>query len=208
MTARLTGPIAFLALAALPAALAAAEGTRSCAVDAVEGETARYWESGVWSGVAEGLAIPVEAKIATGPEDRVRIVCDDGVVVTVGAATEVNLEQLAGPAGRDRNVFVQLLEGIVGVLAPARSWGRFEVRTPVAIASVRSTEWLVENMAGEAAVFVRDGRVAVDVRDGGRVTLAAGEGITVAADGAPGEVKTWGAARIERSTAALGFDWR
>ena len=43
---------------------------------------------------------------------------------------------------------------------------------------------------------------------GERFVLAEGDGIIISADGVPGEVKKWGAARIATSTERLGFDWR
>lgn len=199
------GIAAFLAVA--PDAAAGSE-VRSCIVEGVEGGSARYWQDGIWSDLRVSLALSPEAKISTGQETRVKIVCDDRIVITIGAATEVNLEQLAGSAGPHTNVILQLIEGIVGIVAPKRTWRRFDVRTPVAIASVRSTEWLVEHdSAGGAAVFVRAGEVAVRVRDGRRFVLSRGEGISISAAGAAGEIKVWGAGRIAKSTEALGFDW-
>lgn len=199
--------VAALALALTQ--VAAFAGTRSCAVDGIEGAEARAWHGGAWVALATGTPVPPEAKVATGPDTRVNIRCDDGTVITIGPGTEVNLERVAGPSGPGTNVVLQLIEGIVGLVAPNRTWDRFEVRTPVAIASVRSTEWLVEiSAADEAAVFVRAGRVAVLPSAGTGAALGPGEGITVAGDGAPGPVKTWGAERIARATGALGFGWR
>lgn len=194
-----------LGLAALLATPASAADPRVCTVEGVEGDTARAWSAGSWAPLGAGVAVGLDAKVATGPETRVRIACDDGLVLTVGAATEVNLETLVAPGD---GVVLQLIEGIVGLFAPAGS-GALDVRTPVAIASVRSTEWLVEHDRAEgSAVFVRAGRVAVRARAGGRFRLDPGEGISIGLDGTPGPVKAWGPPRIRRSTAALGFDWR
>lgn len=197
---------AFVALgvAALVALEPAAALVRACVVAAVDGPEARQWAAGAWSPLAPGQPVSAEAKLATGPGTRLKLACDGGIVVTVGVGTEVNLETLAGQGD---SVVVQLIEGIIGLLAPPAGWRRFEVRTPLAIASVRGTEWLVEHGAEASAVFVRDGRVAVRARGGGG-TLGPGEGITIAAGGGPGEVKVWGPPRIARATAALGFDWQ
>ncbi|HUF87460.1 MAG TPA: FecR domain-containing protein [Thermohalobaculum sp.] len=194
-----------IGLAALVAFAAPGALARDCAVEAVEGEDVRAWSAGAWSALRPGQSLAPEAKVATGAGSRVKIACDDGIVVTVGSASEVNLEALTTPGD---SVIVQLIDGIVGLFAPERV-RRFEVRTPLAIASVRSTGWLVEHDADEgSAVFVRAGAVAVAARSGGRFRLAPGEGITITPDGVPGEVKTWGPPRIARSTEALGFDWR
>lgn len=155
------------------------------------------------------MEVSPETKIATGPDARVRIVCGEANVITIGSATEVNLEELALSSGPQRNVVLQLMQGIVGIFAPKRDWDRFEIRTPVAIASVRSTKWLMEhdNIDG-AAVFVRAGQVVVDMVGGKRAVLGPGEGVSVSASAVAGDVKTWGQARIARSMAALGFDWQ
>ena len=56
------------------------------------------------------------------------------------------------------------MPGIAGFVAPQRSWNKFEVATEVAIASVRSTEWLVESdLEGTTAIFTRRGHVDVQV---------------------------------------------
>jgi hypothetical protein len=183
--------------------------SRSCVVDGVEGTGTRYWHSGVWSDVVVKLALPAEAKITTGFDTRVRIVCDNETIISIGSGTEVNLENLVGGADSRRSVAMQLIEGIIGLVMPQQNWTRFEVRTPVAIASVRSTEWLIEWRRGKsAAVFVRMGEVAVRSSHGERFMLGMGEGITISAAGTAGEVKLWGAARIAESTEMLGFDWR
>lgn len=193
------------ALMALAPQGASAADPRVCSVEAVEGPEARGWSAGEWSPLRAGQAVAFEAKVSTGPRTRVKISCEDGIVVTVGTGSEVNLGTLAAS---DRSVVLQLIEGIVGLVAPG-GFAAFDVRTPLAIASVRSTEWLVEHDSADgSAVFVRDGEVAVRVRAGGWFTLGSGEGISIALDGTPGAVKTWGAARISRSTSALGFDWQ
>lgn len=195
-------------LSAPPAATLGAE-PRSCVVDRIEGPGARYWEAGAWSDLAAGLAVPVEAKIVTGADTRVRITCDDDTVVTIGTETEVNLENLVTASVSLNPVAMQLIEGVIGIFLPQRDKAGFRVRTPVAIASVRSTEWLVEWGQGDAAaVFVRRGEVIVRGLHGERFVLGDGEGITVSAAGVAGEIKTWGQARIAASTGRLGFDWR
>lgn len=192
----------------LPGSVSAA-GQRVCVVDRIDGPDARYWVSGAWSNLAVGFAVPVDAKIATGAETRVRIACDDDTVVIIGTETELNLENLVAAVEAGRPVAMQLIEGVIGLFVPKRDRAGLEVRTPVAIASVRSTEFLVEwSQSTAAAVFVRRGEVVVRGEHGRRFVLGDGEGITVTAAGVPGEVKTWGQARIATSTERLGFDWR
>ena len=198
-------PLAIVMLLAGLSGPAFAHNARSCTVTGMEGE-ARYGVNGVWQPLKIVTQLPREARIKTGPKDRVKIACNDGITVTIGVATELDIQDLASPS---RSIFFRLVDGVVGLVAPGRGWDRIEVRTPLAIASARSTEWLVETAAGaETAVFVRDGRVAVAPADGTPVDLNADEGVTIGRDGTAGPVKIWGAARIARSVDALGMGWR
>lgn len=201
-------PLLVAGIAAAAPGGAQASELRDCRVERIEGESVRYWQDGTWAPLGTA-ALPASAtKIETGPATRLEIVCDDGIVVTVGVGTEVNLEALAGASGRGQSVILQLIRGIVGIVAPERTWDGFDVRTPLAIASVRSTEWLVEHgTEAGTAIFVREGRVRVR-HAGGAALLAEGDGITIPPVGAAGAVKQWGEARIEKSGAALGFGWR
>lgn len=192
-------------LASLGFALPAAAG-RDCEVSRLEGDSLSIWQAGTWSELGPGPLPAAAAKLRTGTSARAEIRCDDGLVVTVGVATEVNLEVLVVPG--DAGVLLQLVRGILGLAAPDPVAGGVEVRTPLAIAAVRSTEWLVEHGDAEgSAVFVRAGRVGVRAGTAA-VTLGPGEGVTVEPSGAVQPVKRWGAPRIARSTGALGFDWR
>lgn len=200
-----------LLVAFLPAAGRAEEpatGSRTCTVARVEGTHVRYWQGEDWVALAV-TELPVGAtRVETGERTRIRIACSDGVVIAVGFGTEVDLTKLTGPAGGSRGILLDLFHGILGIVAPERNWSDFEVRTPLAIASVRSTEWLVEAASGAGtAVFVHDGLVEVRT-DGGIALLSAGEGVDVAPGGTIGPVTAWGAARIARSSAAVGFDWQ
>jgi hypothetical protein len=101
--------------------VARAAEPRTCEVDRIEGPNARYWVAGAWSNLTVGLDVPVEAKIATGADTRVRIACDDGAVVTIGTETELNLENFIATAISRQPVAMQLIEGIIGLFVPRRS---------------------------------------------------------------------------------------
>ena len=193
----------------LLALLAAPAAARDCAVTAREGAPARIWSDGEWRDLELGPLPAGSQVIATGPAARLEITCDDGVTVTVGFGAEVTLETLVGPSDRAGSVVLQLLRGIVGVVAPRRTWESFEVRAPLAIASARSTEWLAEHAeATGSTVFVREGRVAVRPARGAAVTLEAGEGVTQPPEGPAAPVLRWGPPRVAGAAAALGFGWR
>ncbi len=197
---------AILASVALPGAAAASD--RHCEVDGTEGQRNRVWQDGAWNDLVTGIPVSAEATIVTGPEGRVNVTCDDGIVVTIGPDSEVKLEQIAGRSGPGHSAIIQLIDGIIGIVAPSRTWKLFEVRTPLAIASVRSTEWLVEHRADPGtAVFVREG--LVDVASGREVyRLAKGDGVTIAGTATAAVVKQWSAERIAASGSALGFGWK
>ena len=186
----------------------AANGQRLCTVDAVSGMAAEVAVDADWQPVGEGESVPENARIRTGPDTRLHISCDDGISVTIGTATEVLLGGLIGASGPDRNIGVRLMSGIAGFVAPRHSWNKFEVATEVAIASVRSTEWLVESDSeGTTAIFTRRGRV--DVLAGStQLSLGAGEGVTVSADAIAAPVKVWSTARIAKAGEALGYNWK
>ena len=204
--------VAALALVAAGAcgAAAKAQAVRSCAVAVIEGAPARVEVAGAWSALAVG-PLPAGARtVATGPGARAEIRCDDDLVLTIGAGAEVALDALAGAAGPGRSVVLRLLQGIVGIDAPNRTWDALEVRTPLAIASARSTAWLVEYApATGAAVFVRSGAVAVTAaRGGATVVLDGGQGVTIVPGATRVPVLTWGEARRAGAAATLGLGWR
>ena len=202
-------PVLFTLAAALmlltPSANSA-EAEVNCAVEAVDGPDASLWSNGAWTPLILGLAIPRDAIVLTGEATRARIECSDGLLLTVGVATQINLETLDS---RRESRVAQLVKGVLGVLSPRRARETFLVRTPAAEAAVRDAETLVEVAPDKgAAVFVRRGEAQVAAGDGQNVTLTDGEGVTVDASGAAAPVKVWGDARIAKSTDALGFDWR
>ncbi|MEX2519188.1 MAG: FecR domain-containing protein [Paracoccaceae bacterium] len=204
--------IIFLAVVAALVAdgQARADERRSCAVARIEGGDARIWSGGAWRPIGREPLPDAAVKVATGPNTRLEIACDDGVVITIGVATEANLEDLTGPSGRSHNIVIQLIDGVLGLVAPIRTWAGFHIRTPLAIASVRSTEWLVSHgMGGPGAIFVREGRVAVRaLGSAAKLSLGSGEGVDISASGTPGRAKKWGAARVEATGALLGLGWR
>jgi len=202
---RLRAPCCAIALMTIPCAAYSAE-TVSCDVEAVDGADARLWAKGRWRELEPGANIPRDAIVVTGDDTRAKIACSDGLVLTVGLATEINLESVAD---RDQGRVAQLIRGVLGVLSPRRIRESLTVRTPVATAAVGPARTLVEaSPKGGAAVFVREGSVNVSAADGSLARLGPGEGVTVDASGVAGPVKVWGAARIETSMGALGFDWR
>ena len=89
-----------------------------------------------------------------------------------------------------------LLRGIVRALfTPSGALDGVDIATPDAVASVRSTDWIVDAQTPGTAIFVATGRVAVSAQ-GVTVNLDAGDGTDVPRGGAPAPVRQWGAPRV------------
>ena len=188
----------------------AAQEVRACSVSAIQGAPARAQVLGRWSDLKIGRLPDDASVIATGPGARLEIRCDDGLVLTLGAGIEVELEGLIGPTGPAESIVLRLLRGIIGIEAPNQTWKSLEVSTPLVIASARTTDWLVEySEPTGSGVFVRTGSVnVVAARGGSAVPLDAGEGVTIVPGAARVQVVRWGEARIAGAAATLGFGWQ
>lgn len=191
------------AVALLASTVAAAE-ERSCQIREVSGQASLTHE-GTRSKATVGTAVATRDIVRTGSNGRVEIVCSDQIVVTIGAETEVGLGSLVGEQGPNETLAMSLHRGIARFLAPARTWGIFNVHGPVAVASVRSTEWVMETPKRGTNVLVLDGSVTVRAKTGQGIILGPGHGVDVAADGTMGEAKTWGAERVANTLQRLGL---
>ncbi|MEO1207686.1 MAG: FecR family protein [Pseudomonadota bacterium] len=179
-----------------------------CKIDTVAGQVSAT-SQGESRAVAPGLSIGSADTLTTGPDGRVRIVCRAETSFVVGSATQIVFEKLAR-ATKSESFTARIIDGIAGFIVQMTGGERFEVHTPSAVASVRSTEWTVEVIEGGTAVFVRKGAVAVHGKRAPdvKVLLRRGEGVDVTAQGRLGSVKSWGQKRIDRMNGRLGFDWK
>lgn len=153
-----------------------------------------------------GMAIREGDRIATGAGGRLEITGADGTVITVGEQTTVVITRFLAPRGRRRgNGLLDMIEGILRIRLPG-SWDRFDVTTGTAVASVRSTEWLVDATAANTGVFVFDGRVQVTGQPRTpSVMLNPGFGTDVAVNVAPIPPRAWGQPRIDAALARLAI---
>jgi ferric-dicitrate binding protein FerR (iron transport regulator) len=137
------------------------------------------------------------------PPPRQILRCVDGLAVEAEAGADYTLrgKSSIGPVNG-----VSLRSGAVLVDAPAQVAGRgFQISTPQAVAAVRGTRWAVDAAADKTAVFVIEGRVSVRRTTARRgVSLGPGEGVDVAADRTPLEVKRWSPARAAALLARFG----
>jgi ferric-dicitrate binding protein FerR (iron transport regulator) len=171
-------------LVALPA-LAAEAGHVLRIVGEVEIERA----SGT---TALGVGQPVATgdRIKTREDARVEIELEGGVRLILGPDSRLVVPEQASRAIS----VVDLLKGIVRATLPDEGVGGFMIRGRTAVASVRSTEWIVETDETSTAVFSISGEVQV-IGTGGSVILMPGEGTDVEAGSAPTEPKEWGVER-------------
>ncbi len=154
---------------------------------------------------APGLGLGRNAHLRTGPDARVSMTCPDGLEVIVGPDSTFAVSGVLD--GATQQPFgLRLMEGIAGFLFDRAGGDGVQVRTPSAVAAVRSTEWTVQAEDGASAFFTREGRIFVAAGDDG-LWLDAGEGVDVSADGEIGPALRWGQPRIDRQAELLGPGW-
>lgn len=193
-----------LLAALIVSACPAAAEERACQVAEVAPK-ATLSHGGARSDATVGAALSASDLLQTGPSGRVEVACSDGTHVTVGPDTEINLGSLIGEQGEDASIGMSLHRGIARFLAPVRTWGTFNVFGPVAVASVRSTEWIMETPKRGTNVFVMQGVVEVQSKRGTMVRLSPTYGVDVAPDGTMGAPKKWGASRVAAAKQKLGL---
>lgn len=184
-------------------ALPAAAEDRTCQISEVAG-TASVVSAGNKNAAEVGMALASTDEVRIGKNGRITITCSDETVVTLGPSTDISLGSLVGPKGG--NIGMSLHRGIARFLAPVRTWGAFNVFGPVAVASVRSTEWIMETPKKGTNVFVITGTVQVRAKAGGNVYLTDGQGVDVNSAGVMGEPKVWGAERVAATKKKLGLE--
>lgn len=178
-----------------PSPAAAAEPAATVAL--MQG-TAVLIRMGMATPLVMGAAVYEGDSIRTAADGRVRLVARDGLEVVIGPGTEVQVNHYRARQGwLALDLMLGLAAGIMRLVAPTQAEPRrIEVLTRSALASVRSTEWIVDETARGTGVFSREGRVVVSGLAGlEQVVLTAGEGTDVPPGGAPSPPRRWGAAR-------------
>src|SRR3546814_8697799 len=86
--------------------------------------------------------------IVTGHAAQAMIEFADGSVVVIGPDCQIEVAEYAvDPAGSRWSAVLSLLAGIVRATVQPAEGGRLEIRTQTAVASPRSTDWLVDAAA-------------------------------------------------------------
>ena len=149
---------------------------------------------GAVSALRPGMDLEDADRVVTGADGKLAIHFQDGSLCTIGPGSELLIGDISAPQGG----WIDLVRGIVRViLAPGARAAAGGVRTRAAVASVRSTEFVVEASLDRSAVFVAAGTVEVTGRlTGASVTLGPGEGTDIALREPPTPVKRWGDKRV------------
>ena len=153
-------------------------------------------------GLAAGDDVFVDDILRTGADSRALIDCTDGLQIAIGPGTEMAVRSFVTDETGGIRVVLGLLQGITRLIGGLVEGGRsFEIDTRTAVASVRSTEWLVESTAKGTGVLSIVGEVTVRALAGGAVVLRPGEGSDVAPGAPPKTPALWGAARRQYAIA-------
>ena len=150
--------------------------------------------------------VTLHDRIETAERALVTLVCPDDLRITVGPSSVVvlvDVDQEATGWG------ASLSTGIARFARPLFGGARFEVRTPSAVASVRSTVWTVEATEAATTVFVSEGQVVVtplakaSPNGPTEAVLDAGQGVDVSFAKGIGVIEKWGQARIDLQESRL-----
>ena len=181
---------------------ASAQPAGACLIQRIEG-TVTVSAGGAAPLTAQmGQTLAASDTVRTLPASRVSLGCAGGLKVVVGPDSAVTVEGVL--AAGSQPFGLRLLEGIAGFVFKGR--GGVQVRTPSAVAAVRSTEWAMRWANGVSEVFTREGTVTVSA-NGGTANLGPGDGVDVLDTGAFSPVVQWRPPRIARFGELLGTDW-
>jgi hypothetical protein len=177
---------------------APAQDRSTCVAARVVGEAAVLREMNPLP-LRPGMPLTQGDQITTGGDGRVEVLCGDGSSLVVGSRTRVRLSIFIAGNAQKRSAVLELFEGILRTVLPSgHAWEQFDIVTRTAVASVRSTTWIVDAKEDTTGVFVESGGVLVSSRAAqDQVFVPAGFGTDV--DLQPGRLTTkqWGQARID-----------
>ena len=181
-----------------------AQPSGACSVQRVDGAALVSGGTAPPRPAQVGMVLAATDTVRTPVQARVTLACPNGLRVVIGPDSELALEGVL--AGTDRSLGLRLLEGITGFVFRGSSGDGVQVRTPSAVAAVRSTEWAMQVRNGATEVFTREGAVSV-TGNGVSVRLGPGDGVDVTASGELRPVVQWRPPRIAQFVERLGADW-
>ena len=181
-----------------------AQPSGACSVQRVEGTALVSGGTAPPRPAQAGMSLAANDTVRTPSQARVTLACPNGLRIVIGPDSEIALEGVL--PGADRNFGLRLLEGITGFVFRGSGGDGIQVRTPSAVAAVRSTEWAMQVRTGTTEVFTREGTVSVTA-NGVSVALSAGDGVDVTGTGELRPVVRWRPPRIAQFVERLGADW-
>ena len=203
--------IAALVLAASLSAVAPA-ASRAAEVEIIGNATQLRPEVGArYEGNARVLEVGADLhrdeQVWTAKGGRLDITFADGSSVALGENARLLLDDFVMPEGAAAGT--QVLRSITGALrfvgGAVDKSGSTRIVTPIATMTVRGTEFFAGPIDGAYGVFVYHGTVDVATA-AGSVTLKDGEGTTLTRNSvAPTPPKLWGAPKIARANALVGY---
>jgi hypothetical protein len=189
----------------------AQDGEPLCRVLQLVGQAWRD-RAGQQSPLALGDGLALGDRLATGVDSKVQVLFVDGSALVLGPESECGIA-VYDPEPETSAVLLLLLVGTLRVTVGGQvEWQSFEVQGGTAVASVRGTEWAMEETPKGSAVLCLEGAVEVRARlsagaspeaAGAGVVLQPGEGTDVPPNDPPTPPKTWGEARRDRLLALV-----
>lgn len=147
-----------------------------------------------------GVELRERDVVVTGKGAWASIALADGSQLAIGGSSKLALNEYVVDEERQRKSGVMsLLVGIIRAFVSGGN-GSFVIDTQAAVASARSTDFVVEAQDGETAVFVQEGLVVVRgigpaFRDS--VALGPTQGTDVERGRAPASPRVWGQERVD-----------
>lgn len=208
----MTGTIRFMQVflaAILVPQLASAQRTVGTVASTAGAVEVQRGGKGDWEVVTVGTPVAASDGLRTGPNGLVRVVFEDGAVVSAGAATVLRVERYA--TGRaPRRSLLRLEQGTLEALVggPSGEAAQFEIETPTAVVRAHATAFVVRyNPADRATeVVTLEGSVSVQGTTaiiGPAAIVAANSMTRVPADGFPSPAEAVRPAQLAEYTRGL-----
>lgn len=181
-------------------------------IERTQGFTALQ-RDGSWQFAAEGDHIQAGDQLYSGDASRMEFEFADGTNATLSEFTRFSVDEYQWSESLEEpSAEFTLNQGafrIVTGLITQVSSPRFAVNTPNASIGIRGTDfWGGYLDPGLIDVLFVAGEHSIEISNslGTAVLTTPGEGVTVADAQAPGEVRVWGQAKVDRAVATITFD--
>lgn len=156
-----------------------------------------------------GAAVFLNDRIATGEAARLLVRFVDGTTITLGAHAELVIDRYLYDPGAKSHIALELLKGalrfVSGNIGTTRDKD-VQIQHRAASLGVRGTDFWAGELDDTFSVLLLQGTVEVRTDVDAVVLNDPGEGVAVAArDQAPGPVKNWPDAKVQRALKMVAF---